>query len=91
MHGRQPQEVGIHHRRREHRCDLRNHTQNTPSYGLRVTSLKFSIHNSKTGITRTAGPFGGVTGTPFNVNVSGEFIALSGFAIDTKKSRDSSL
>ncbi|KAJ7053067.1 hypothetical protein C8F01DRAFT_1331314 [Mycena amicta] len=84
-------------------------TQNTPSYGLRVTSLTFSIHNSKTGITRTAGvssvnvgiqaffkaisdsPFGGVTGTPFNVNVSGEIIALSGFAIDTKKSRDSSL
>ncbi|KAJ7063973.1 hypothetical protein C8F01DRAFT_1275044 [Mycena amicta] len=61
-------------------------TQNTPSYGLRVTSLKFSIRNSKTGIKRTAGPFGGVTGTPFNVNVSGEFIALSGFAIDTNKS-----
>ncbi|KAJ7069180.1 hypothetical protein C8F01DRAFT_1325786 [Mycena amicta] len=61
-------------------------TDNTASYGLRVTSLSFNIFNKKTGITRTAGPFGGSTGTPFTVNVIGEFIAVSGFAIDTDQS-----
>ncbi|KAJ7053803.1 hypothetical protein C8F01DRAFT_1329612 [Mycena amicta] len=61
-------------------------TDKTQKYGLRITSLSFSILNHKTGSTRTAGPFGSTAGTTFSVNVTGEFIALSGFAIDTDKS-----
>ncbi|KAJ7069154.1 hypothetical protein C8F01DRAFT_1226607, partial [Mycena amicta] len=58
----------------------------TQPSGLRVTSISFSILNTKTGITRTAGPYGGSTSTVFTVNVTGKFIALAGFAIDTDQS-----
>ncbi|KAJ7053477.1 hypothetical protein C8F01DRAFT_1260464 [Mycena amicta] len=61
-------------------------TDKTPASGLRVTSLKFSILNSRTGRPRIAGPFSGETGAPFSVNVACQFIALSGFAINTHKS-----
>ncbi|KAJ7069222.1 hypothetical protein C8F01DRAFT_510582 [Mycena amicta] len=61
-------------------------TDTTDAYGLRVTSLSFDILNNETGIPRTAGPFGGSTGTAFTLNVIGEFIALSGFAFNTDQS-----
>ncbi|KAJ7069215.1 hypothetical protein C8F01DRAFT_1245426 [Mycena amicta] len=53
---------------------------------LRITSLSFVILDKERGVRRSPGPIGGSSGTAFAVNVTGEFIALSGFAIDTDKS-----
>ncbi|KAJ7069186.1 hypothetical protein C8F01DRAFT_1111821 [Mycena amicta] len=58
----------------------------TTRSGVRITSLSFVILDKERGVRRSPGPFGGSSGTAFAVNVTGEFIALSGFAIDTDKS-----
>ncbi|KAJ7060874.1 hypothetical protein C8F01DRAFT_1253353 [Mycena amicta] len=51
--------------------------------GVRVVQLNFAIYDSSTGNMRIAGPYGGNTGKAFRVTSNGNFIALSGFAIDT--------
>ncbi|KAJ7060901.1 hypothetical protein C8F01DRAFT_1253379 [Mycena amicta] len=58
------------------------------AWGIRVVQLNFAIFDCTTGNMRIAGPFGGNTGKGFRVTANGNFIALSGFAIDTDSSLD---
>ncbi|KAF7329610.1 hypothetical protein MKEN_00224000 [Mycena kentingensis (nom. inval.)] len=55
-------------------------------YGRRIIALSFTVYDSNSDSTKVLGPYGGTDGDPFKFEVTGGFISLSGFAIDTDSS-----
>ncbi|KAF7300024.1 hypothetical protein MKEN_01324900 [Mycena kentingensis (nom. inval.)] len=55
-------------------------------YGRRIISLSFTVYDSNSDSTKVLGPYGGTDGDPFKFEVTGGFISLAGFAVDTDSS-----